>query len=87
MQPKMKRVDHLHIQVSNWNNAETWYRDVLGFTRYDPMFKYAVDGGPLTLEDQSRTVHLALFEQSEVHPSSPIIAFEATGDEFVPVRL
>jgi catechol-2,3-dioxygenase len=54
---------------------------VLGFTRLEAFEVWAVDGGPLTLEDQSGKVHLALFESAQAPTST--IAFGASGEEFL----
>lgn len=79
--PSLKSIDHVHVYVASWAEAEPWYRDVLGFTRMVKFESWAVDGGPLTLESDNGRVHLALFE-SDVSPSSTI-AFGASGDEFL----
>ena len=42
---------------------------------------WAVDGGPLTLENAGGSVHLALFESD--NPPTSTIAFGASGEEFL----
>jgi catechol-2,3-dioxygenase len=81
MLPKLNGIDHVHVYVKSWSEAEPWYRDVLGFTRLEAFEVWAVDGGPLTLEDQSGKVHLALFESAQAPTST--IAFGASGEEFL----
>ena len=54
--PSLKSIDHVHIYVASWAEAEPWYRDVLGFTRMAKFESWAVDGGPLTLESDKATM-------------------------------
>ena len=82
MTPKLNGVDHLHVNVGSWDEAEEWYRSVLNFKRIDALMAWAVKNGPLTVENPEGTVHLALFE-SESPVSTNVIAFGATGEEFL----
>lgn len=81
MKPKLTGIDHVHVYVDSWEEAEPWYRDVLGFSRVDELAIWAVNNGPLTLEDESRTAHIALFEAQQ--PRTSTVAFGATGEEFL----
>ncbi|MDX1498690.1 MAG: VOC family protein [Woeseiaceae bacterium] len=82
MAPNLKNVDHLHVDVGSWREAETWYRSVLGFARVEALMGWAVKNGPLTIENPEGTIHLALFESE--HPETiSAIAFGATGEEFL----
>jgi len=80
--PKLTGVDHLHVNVGSWNEAEKWYRSVLNLTRVDALMPWAVKNGPLTIENPEGTVHLALFE-SDGPETTNVIAFGATGEEFL----
>jgi catechol-2,3-dioxygenase len=80
--PKLKNVDHVHVNVGNWRQAEEWYHAVLGFRRVDALLSWAVKNGPLTIENPEGTIHLALFE-SERPATTDAIAFGATGKEFL----
>lgn len=82
MTPKLSGIDHVHVYVDNWRDAEEWYRTVLGFQRVEALMPWAVKGGPLTLENPESTVHLALFERDD-HAGSSAIAFGASGEEFL----
>ena len=82
MAPAMRGIDHVHIYVGNWPEAEQWYLRILGFTRVEELSVWAVDGGPLTLKNKDGTVHVALFESEDTPPSSTI-AFGATGEQFL----
>ena len=82
MTPKLNGIDHVHVYVANWDDAEEWYDRVLGFKRVDKFIVWAVKNGPLTLENPDGNVHLALFERED-HPDTSAIAFGATGEEFL----
>ena len=81
MIPTMTGIDHVHVYVSNREAAAQWYQDVLGFKVVEKLLMWAGEGGPLTLQDISGNVHLALFE-ADKEPDTTI-AFGATGAEFV----
>jgi catechol 2,3-dioxygenase len=82
MTPKLIGVDHLHVNVGNWSEAEEWYRSVLNFKRVDALMAWAVKNGPLTIENPEGTVHLALFESDNPERTN-VIAFGASGEEFL----
>jgi catechol-2,3-dioxygenase len=82
MAPILKNVDHLHVNVGSWSEAEEWYLSILGFKRVDALMGWAVKNGPLTIENPDGTIHLALFE-SENPETTSVIAFGATGEEFL----
>jgi len=81
MAPKLSGIDHVHVYVANWDDGEEWYQEVLGFKRVEKFMIWAVENGPLTLENSEGNVHLALFERE--HPDTSAIAFGATGEEFL----
>ena len=59
MIPAFDRIDHIHLYAANRNKAEQWYADVMGLSRVHELESWA-DGGPLTLQNSSGTVHVAL---------------------------
>lgn len=81
MAPEILAFDHIHIYVSNRDAAEAWYREVLGFTRTRELEVWAIDGGPLTLQNPRGTVHLALFE-GPAQPCRSTIALSISGQDF-----
>ncbi len=85
MPPAVLRVDHIHVFVSDRAAAGRWYRDVLGFTVAPALAHWAADGGPLTLEDRSGAVHLALFEKP-VEKCRSTIALAAGASAFMAWR-
>ena len=82
MTPNLNGIDHVHVYVANWQDAEAWYEKILGFRRVEKFMVWAVDNGPLTLESPEGDIHLALFEK-ENHPDTSAIAFGASGEEFL----
>ena len=85
MTPRLNGIDHVHIYVANWGEAEKWYQTVFGFRRVDALMDWAVKNGPLTIENPEGNIHLALFEK-ESHPNTSAIAFGASGEENVAMR-
>lgn len=79
MIPRLQGVDHIHVFVPDRPQAETWYREVLGFERVEALESWAPDGGPLTIEDPDGTTHLALFER-ESAPNRATIALKVGGE-------
>lgn len=82
MAPQLTGIDHIHVYVNSWNEAEAWYADVLGFRRVEALMSWAVKGGPLTIENAEGSVHLALFEDGD-HTGGTTIAFGASGEQFL----
>jgi catechol-2,3-dioxygenase len=82
MTPTLNGIDHVHIYVASWGEAEDWYETVLGFKRVEALMAWAVKDGPLTIENPEGNIHLALFE-SDSHPDTSVIAFGASGEEFL----
>lgn len=64
MAPTIERFDHIHIYVKDRPAAEAWYERVLGFRRIPEFEHWAVDGGPLTITNESGSVHIALFQRA-----------------------
>lgn len=82
MIPEITGIDHVHVYVKNWADAEEWYAKVLGYERVEALMPWATENGPLTVESPDGSVHLALFESDEPVAISAI-AFGANADQFV----
>jgi len=82
MTPKLDGFDHVHVYVKDRARAEKWYADVMGCKPVEALKIWAVNGGPLTLEDPTKSVHLALFERDN-NTGSTTIAFGTSGKEFL----
>ena len=80
MTPDLSGIDHVHVFVRDRKLAERWYAEVLGLTRSPALEFWSTDGGPLTVQDSSNTVHIALFEREPL-PNRATIALRtsATG--------
>ena len=85
MTPSLDRVDHVHVYVTDREVSEQWYAEVLGLSRMPELESWAADGGPLTVANESGTVHLALFERKPQACRSTI-AFGVTALEFIAWR-
>lgn len=82
MTPQFNGIDHVHLYVPRRDEAADWYQRVLGFRVVDKLLFWATPTGPLTLEDASGRVHLALFERPDAIASSAL-AFGADGEAFL----
>lgn len=83
MPPKLHRLDHVHVYVRDREKAAAWYQKVLGFTITQEYAFWAEDQqGPLTIEDSSGAIHLALFQREESKPGTSI-AFGTDAAEFL----
>lgn len=71
---ELEGIDHIHIHVSDRSESEKWYSTVLGLTRTEHLAFWAEDGGPLTLQNKSGSIHLALFENASIQ--NTIVAFK-----------
>ena len=81
MAPSLLGFDHVHVLVQDRQAAEVWYARVLGLARTKELEFWAVGAGPLTLQDQAGTIHLALFERPREKNRSTI-ALRVSGPEF-----
>lgn len=73
MAPDLQAFDHIHVYVTDRPRAEQWYARVLGLHRNKELAFWAVDGGPLTIQNTSGAIHIALFERP-AQPCRSVIA-------------
>ena len=85
MTPILERVDHIHVFVADREVSEQWYASVMGFKRVPELVFWSPNGGPLTIGNQSETIHLALFERPREKCRSTI-ALTASAAEFLAWR-
>jgi catechol-2,3-dioxygenase len=78
---QLQAFDHVHVYVQDRSAAERWYAKVLGLVRSRALEFWATGGGPLTLENEQGTIHLALFERAN-QPCRSTIALRVSGAEF-----
>lgn len=80
--PALTGIDHFHLYVENKQTALKWYKEILGFRAVDAFADWNTERGPLTIEDSSGTIHLALFTRDKQPPVTSI-AFKASGEQFL----
>lgn len=81
MPPEILAFDHIHVFVQDRAAAQRWYASVMGLQPTRELAFWAVDGGPLTLQNASGTVHIALFERP-LQPTRSTIALRVSGPAF-----
>jgi len=79
------RIDHVHLEVSDRQEAADWYEDVLGLKRFQTLKSWADDPmGPLILACGDGFPALSLFAREFKDTSrDTTIAFRVSGDDFV----
>ncbi len=82
MTPHITKIDHVHVYVSQRDEAEAWYEDVLGFKIVAALKQWATKDGPQTMENEDGSVHIALFERPD-HDGSSTIAFGTSAEGFL----
>lgn len=80
--PKLRGINHIHLSVPDKLVAAKWYEEMLGFRIVDSMLSWNTTTGPLTIEDESGRIHLALFASDNYTPTSAV-AFDASGEAFL----
>jgi len=80
MTPTFDRIDHIHVYATDRAASERWYAEVMGLARVPELERWAADG-PLTLQNSSGTVHVALF-QASAQPCRSTIALSVGAEEF-----
>jgi catechol-2,3-dioxygenase len=84
--PNFSSIDHVHVHVSDRTAAEAWYARVLDFSRSKELEFWAMDGGPLTIQNMDGTVHIALFERRPTKTHSTI-ALKVNANEYMNWRI
>ena len=78
---ELEGFDHIHIHVSNRIESEKWYKSVLGLYRTKGLELWTKDNGPLMLQNQTGSIHLALFESRPIQ--NTIVAFKTSATELL----
>lgn len=81
MPPELQAFDHVHVYVTDRAKAESWYNKILGLHRTKAFEFWAADGGPLTIQNESGSIHIALFERPS-QPCRSTIALRVGADEY-----
>jgi len=77
MNLELQAFDHVHVYVSDRAKAEEWYRDVLHLHRSKELEFWSSDGGPLTIQNSSGSIHIALFERP-AQPCRSVVAIRVS---------
>jgi catechol 2,3-dioxygenase-like lactoylglutathione lyase family enzyme len=83
--PGLDAFDHVHVFVRDRAASERWYACVLGLGRSKELEFWATSDGPLTLQNTSGSIHLALFER-ELRPCRSTIALRVGAGQYVQWR-
>lgn len=81
MAPELIAFDHVHVFVADRARAEPWYERVMGLQRTQALAFWAADGGPLTLQNASGSIHIALFERAP-QPCRSTVALRVSADQY-----
>ena len=73
---EIKKIDHIHLNVKDRSVSEEWYKKVFGFERTESLAFWAEGDGPLTIQNKSGSVHLALFASADSQKTT--IAFSVS---------
>ena len=82
MHLELQAFDHVHVYVADRAMAEAWYRDVLHLHRSKELEFWSSDGGPLTIQNSSGSIHIALFERP-VQPCRSVVAIRVSAAGYV----
>ena len=77
----LQNIDHIHVIVSDWQQALDWYKNILGLKPSEEMVVFP-ESGPLMIRNSERNINIALF-QGKRNDNHAVIAFEVSGEEFI----
>lgn len=82
---QVDRIDHVHVEVTDRDQAADWYARVLGLRRDPNLASWADDPmGPLILSTSDGTPTLSLFARACLTPSrDTTVAFRVSGAAFL----
>ena len=81
MNPKLQNIDHIHVFVSNRQEALDWYSNVLGLNPIEKLLSLP-KSGPLSIKNDEGNINIALFKGNQRENRS-VIAFKTTGEDFI----
>jgi len=81
MKPKLNNIDHIHIFVTDRQEALKWYKTVLGLKPVKNLL-FWTKTGPLTIGNEEGSIHIALFK-GEPKENRSVVAFNTSGKEFI----
>jgi catechol 2,3-dioxygenase-like lactoylglutathione lyase family enzyme len=77
---KIAEIDHIHVYVEDIEQAEQWYKEILGFSRDSSLYFWFEQGGPLVIRNNGAA--LSLFLRKSQHPGHTM-AFGVGASSFI----
>ena len=81
MNTKLQNIDHIHVFVTNRQEALVWYSNILGLKPLEKLISLP-KSGPLTIRNDEDTITIALFKGTP-QDNRTVIAFKVSGEEFI----
>ena len=81
MNTKLQNIDHIHVFVTDREEALDWYKNILGL---EPLEKVITlpKSGPLMIRNDEGNINIALFKGTP-KDNQAVIAFNVSGEEFI----
>ncbi|MGC0862387.1 VOC family protein [Pantoea agglomerans] len=76
---KIAEIDHIHLYVENIEQAEKWYKEILGFERNPSLYFWFEQGGPLVIRNNRASLSLFLRKSQ---PPGHTVAFGVAASSF-----
>jgi len=76
---EIAEIDHIHLYVEDIEQAEKWYREILGFSRDNSLYFWFEQGGPLVIRNNRAS--LSLFVRKS-QPPGHTVAFAVSASSF-----
>lgn len=77
---KIAEIDHIHVYVGDIEQAEQWYKEILGFSRDSSLYFWFEQGGPLVIRNNGAA--LSLFLRKSQYPGHTM-AFGVGAPSFI----
>jgi len=81
MKPKLQNIDHIHVFVSDREDALDWYSNILGLKPSEEIIVLP-ESGPLMIRNNEENINIALFKGTP-KDNKAVIAFKVSGEEFI----
>ena len=81
MHLELEAFDHVHVYVTDRPKAEEWYRRILQLHRSQELEFWSSGGGPLTIQNASGSIHIALFERP-AQPCRSVVAIRVNAEGY-----
>ncbi|MDH2067149.1 VOC family protein [Pantoea sp. GD03673] len=68
---EIAEIDHIHLYVDDIEQAEKWYKEILGFTRDSALSFWSEQGGPRVISNNRAS--LSLFQRTSQPPGHTVV--------------